>query len=251
MKKKENVNYRYVEQILENLIVSKQSFNLKGEPLVATGTISLAEAHTIITLIKKQKFRATLETGVAYGASTLAMCYALSLVSRTEQGQCLHLGVDPGQNKDYGGAAIAALKSAGLDSFFELLEGSSHAMLPKLLLDGVKIDLMFIDGWHTFDYTMIDMFYGDKLLRINGYMIMHDMYMRSKQKAFRWLLSHRHYRVVSLGQDNLLRRFAASLIWLLRGRADVARSRLMGVRGLLVAEKLDDWEPPYDFFSAF
>jgi hypothetical protein len=98
---------------------------------------------------------------------------------------------------------------------------------------------------------MIDMFYGDKLLRKGGLLIMHDMYLKSKQKAFRWLFTHRHYRVMAQEPDNLMRRVAAALIWLLRGRADVARSRLMGVHGLLVAEKLNEWEPNFDFFSNF
>jgi hypothetical protein len=28
---------------------------------------------------------------------------------------------------------------------------------------GVQVDFAFMDGWHTFDYTLLDFFYTDKL----------------------------------------------------------------------------------------
>lgn len=235
---------------LKDMIFKHKSFDLAGKELRVTGTIQYSEAEMMMSIIQSRGYKYCMETGVAYGASTIAICTALSRLDFSGT-KCKLFGVDPCQFTDYGGAAVAALKICGLDHLFELLEGPSHIMLPKLIERGQKIDFAFVDGWHTFDYTLLDVFYADKLLRPGGILAMHDMYMKSKQKAFRWLLAHRHYRVVALGQDNLMRRVAASLIWLLRGRADVARSRLMGVRGLLVAEKVDHWEPSYDFFSNF
>jgi len=70
-------------------------------------------------------------------------------------------------------------------------------MLPELIERGVTIDFAFIDGMHTFDYTVIDLFFADKLLRKGGIICIHDMELPSKRKAFRYLLGHRKYSQLS------------------------------------------------------
>ena len=39
---------------------------------------------------------------------------------------------------------------------------------------GQRIDFAFIDGWHTFDYAMIDFFYVDLLLKPGGVLVIDD-----------------------------------------------------------------------------
>jgi len=34
--------------------------------------------------------------------------------------------------------------------------------------------MIFIDGWHTFDYTLLDLFYSFLLLKKNGYIVIDD-----------------------------------------------------------------------------
>jgi hypothetical protein len=67
-------------------------------------------------------------------------------------------------------------------------------MLPKLLERGVTLDLAFIDGWHTFDYTFLDFFYIDKLLRPGGVVLLHDRSWPSKQKVMQFIMTHRRYK---------------------------------------------------------
>ena len=40
--------------------------------------------------------------------------------------------------------------------------------------DSDKFDLIFIDGWHTFYYTLVDFFYSNLLLKIGGMIIIDD-----------------------------------------------------------------------------
>jgi predicted O-methyltransferase YrrM len=115
-----------------------------------TGGIMPKEAEALTQLITTEKSRFTAETGVAYGLSTLAICEGLA-ANPIQPSK--HYRVDPCQMKDYEGAAIAALRRAGLEVHFELIEGSSHIMLPKMLEQNIRLDFAFIDGWHTFDYT--------------------------------------------------------------------------------------------------
>ena len=57
------------------------------------------------------------------------------------------------------------LEKAGLGGSegtqFSLIEEKSYECLPRLVNEKQIVDLIFIDGMHTFDYTLVDFFYGD------------------------------------------------------------------------------------------
>jgi hypothetical protein len=42
-----------------------------------------------------------------------------------------------------------------------VLREPSFLAMPRLLARGAKFDLVFVDGWHTFDFTLLDMFYAE------------------------------------------------------------------------------------------
>jgi predicted O-methyltransferase YrrM len=209
-----------VNPILEDIYRTGKCLDLAGKERKVTGAVPREDALILQEMVRFVKAKTTLETGVAFGLSTLAICEALQAEATPAEnwGQSLgapasnmpgasyeraardgprflpkHYGVDPEQNTVHGGAALASLKRAGLDSVFELLEGPSHLMLPKLLEKGVVLDLGFIDGWHTFDYTLLDFFYIDKMLRPGGVVLFHDRSWPSKQKVIRFIRTHRRY----------------------------------------------------------
>ena len=152
------------------------------------------------------------------------------------------------------GAALAGLGELGLEDTFELMEGPGHEMLPRLLAEGRQFDFAFIDGWHTFDYTLVDAFYIDKMLRPGGIMTVHDMHMPSKRKVWGYLSGHRRYRKLRGPVRPLVRRILG-LGWALahlRGRRVLRELReLSGFTNTLVVEKLEDWEPSYKHFRDF
>jgi predicted O-methyltransferase YrrM len=235
------------EIVLNRLIIDKQTFNSDGTQLQVTGTISLDEAQYIKELIISNEFSTCLETGVAYGASTVAICSALSALEQSNR-PVKHYGVDPCQIEIYGGAAIAALKECGLDHIFELCLGPSHLMLPKLLERNVPVDFVFIDGMHTFDYTLIDLFYADKLLRPGGIICMHDMNMQSKKKASRYLMGHRRYIRLASIKRPLRQRVGAALKEAARFAPRAGWNYLTTVETILAVKKVEDFEPDWDFY---
>ena len=163
------------------------------QPRKAHSTITQAEALVLMKLVKQLKATVTLETGVAFGASSLAICDAKRSFDAANK---MHYGVDPNQSTEYADAALVSLRKEHLDSEFQILEGPSHLMLPKLIEKGVLLDFAFVDGWHTFDYTLIDFFLVDKMLRPGGIVAFHDMYSLSKQKVLRYILTHRKYKIL-------------------------------------------------------
>lgn len=217
--------------------------------------ISEAEAVVLARVVRDLNAKTTLETGVAFGASALAICYA-----KSKDGTNLHFGVDPNQSGFYGGAALALLEEERLIDKFELLEGPSHMMLPRLIKDNIKIDFAFIDGWHTFDYTLVDFFLIDKLLKPGGFVAFHDMQGLSKQKVLNFVLSHRRYRVETKyrvnGNESFLRTMKF-FIWRILKKPRLLFSwfhwnyQLKNSSGLIVLRKMEDYEPDFDFFKNF
>lgn len=219
-----------------------------------TGGVTIHEAEVLSRMVRDVDAKCSAETGVAYGMSTLAMCGAQS-----ESKNHLHFGIDPFQYSEHGGSAIVALNKANLEHRFRLLEGPSHLMLPNLMRENIVLDCAFIDGWHTFDYTLIDFFLIDKMLRKGGLLGLHDMDMPSKQKVLKFILTHRdyevtqeykikdkpfYYRLARFTKKSLLSPFAltSKYHW---------RYQLSTTSSLLILRKKSMYEPAYDFFKSF
>ncbi len=126
----------------------------------------------------------TLEVGCAYGLSSLHICSALA--GREGAG---HTIIDPFQNSECHGVGIHHLKSAGFD-FFDLIEERSEFALPRLAERGETFDLVFVDGWHTFDHTLVDCFYGNRLLRTGGYLAIDDTDWPAVRRAADYFLNY-------------------------------------------------------------
>jgi len=212
-----------------------------------TGGISLAEALELASLIKNNALRRTVETGVAFGVSTLAICAALK---NTGVKGALHVGIDPHQHSEHEGAALAQLERFGLTALFRLMEGPAHLMAPKLLAEGFQADLAFIDGLHNFDYTLIDFFLLDKILRTGGLLAIHDMDMPSKKKALRFILANRHYAMLPY-RPLPLARTAREILRCIKHRDAMVGPVLRRMPRMIVLRKLDCWEPEWHYFKRF
>lgn len=220
-------------------------------------TISEAEAKMLMKIVTDCEAVTTLETGLAFGASALAVCKAKEKMNSKET---VHYGVDPNQRDYFEEAALVSLEKEGLINKFKLLEGPSHLVISDLIKSNVKLDFAFIDGWHTFDYTLIDFFLVDKLLRPGGFIAFHDMQALSKQKVLKFILTHRKYKVEKKyavrGNEPRLST-VKFFLWRL-----IANPRLLfswfhwnyqfyNSSGLIVLRKEQDFEPNFDFYKSF
>lgn len=128
-----------------------------------------ASGEFMYDLIRKNKIQHTLEIGFAYGKSA---AYIMS-ASQSE-----HVAMDPFQD-GFHNIGVQNIRKLGLEDRLTLHRDYSHVVLPQLLKEGKKFDFVFIDGDHKFDGIFIDFFYSDLLLNQGGYILFHDIWMRS------------------------------------------------------------------------
>jgi predicted O-methyltransferase YrrM len=142
-------------------------------------------------LIRANGFEKTLEIGMAYGLSTLFICQALS-----DNGAGLHTAIDPAQRDGWHSIGLLNVERAGLNNLLRFYQASSHEALPELLREGERFDFAFIDGMHLFDYTMVEFFYIDRMLKAGGLVAFDDIWMPPIRKLISFVLTNRDYELV-------------------------------------------------------
>jgi predicted O-methyltransferase YrrM len=151
-------------------------------------------AEEIARLVRDLSLTRTLETGMAYGLSTLAICSV-----HEERGAGDHIAIDPHQSTDWGGIGRLNLKRAGLSGRAEVIEARSDEALPRLRDEGVRVDFALIDGLHLFDATLVDFFHADRMLDTGGVVVFHDTWMPAVAQAVEFVRTNRAYEHVEAG----------------------------------------------------
>ena len=163
-----------------------------GDDRLRAVAISPAEGRCLQRIVGAQGVHTTLEIGCAYGLSSMFICDSLARKS----GHCLHTIIDPYQSSVFASHGVKNFHAAGLRCF-ELVEEPSELALPRLLKSGARFDAALVDGYHTFDQTILDLYYVTKLLRVGGYLALDDCNLPAVNRAARYLLTYPCYRVVA------------------------------------------------------
>lgn len=200
--------------VLREILETRSVRGADGTVFPVHSQIPGADGEFLQQLILREKPKVSLEVGLAYGISALYLCEAL-----TKCGAQRHIVIDPvqhGQGPDqnlhydssawqklawspetgWRGIGLLNLERAGFSGLIEHLNQPSHAALPSLAARKEKIDFAFIDGWHTFDYVLLDFFYIDMLLRVGGVIAFDDSNYPAIRKVLRYVLTNRRYSVI-------------------------------------------------------
>jgi predicted O-methyltransferase YrrM len=158
-----------------------------------TGGISELEADMLAKLVTELAPARTLEIGLGYGFSAIAICDAADREAPDRK----HIVIDPHQTKYWNGIGLRHLAEAGHGYCIEFYEEPSYRVLPRLEAAKTEIEFAFIDGWHTFDYVFVDFFYIDKMLPKGGVVAFDDADWPSVRTLIRYIVTNLPYRVLS------------------------------------------------------
>ena len=135
----------------------------------------------------------TLEVGLAFGVSTLFICEGL--LANGSNGP--HVAIDPYQMKPsptpgtmYAGVGLRTLVEADVRDLVEFYEEESQIVLPRLLADGRRFDLAFIDGNHRFEAVFLDLIYSGRLVKEGGVVFVDDVQLPGVRRGIEFCISN-------------------------------------------------------------
>lgn len=191
--------------VLKDILVSNSAFTSSGDEVKVHSHVSSGDVQFLTQLVSDLNVTASLEVGLAFGVSALAICQAI-------QGKpgAHHIVIDPFANdpRYWRGVGLHNLERAGFKDLVEFHQAPSSTVLPQLAAQGVQVDFAFIDGEHSFDYVLIDFFYIDQILRSGGVVVFDDADWRSVRRAVRFAVSNRNYEVYRVMSSSISWKFA-------------------------------------------
>ena len=172
-------------------------WDTKIKGLLRTDNVSGQTSNDMAFLynfVKTHGFTKVLEIGMADGMSSIPILLAMS--ENTASSSFKLTSIDPYQKSQWKSNGIKNLEVLGFSSNHELIEDTDILALPKLLEKGEKYDFIFIDGYHTFDHVLLNNFYADYLLNIDGFIINDDIWMPSIQRACSYISkNYKHFKI--------------------------------------------------------
>jgi predicted O-methyltransferase YrrM len=185
-----------VNPVLEEILRTGRVATPAGGSVALWSNVSPGAGAFLQGLVERVQPEQCLEVGLAQGLSALYLCDALEKAGRGR-----HIAIDPNQHggawgDSWEGAGLHSLERAGYAERVEFHGEPSFRVLPRLEAEGLRLDLAFIDGWHTFDFSLVDFFYIDRMLRPGGVVAIDDAQWPSVRKLCRYLATNRAYRVI-------------------------------------------------------
>jgi predicted O-methyltransferase YrrM len=166
--------------------------------------IGLEEGLSLREWLRRERALATLETGLGFGISTLFICEAL--LANGPGGK--HVAADPYQfsglpehRTTYVGVGLQILEEAGLRDLVEFYAEESQTVLPRLLAEGRRFDLAFLDGNHRFEGVFLDLVYSGRLLKEGGIVFVDDTQLPGVRRAVDFCVANLGWSVEDRGAE--------------------------------------------------
>lgn len=179
-----------MNKTLQKILESNQVIDNTGEVHTLNSSVDEQEINFLQNLIAENNFSRSIEIGCAMGISSIGICESI-YANDSVHGS--HIIVDPFQSTEWKNIGINNVAAAGYKNY-TLYEERSEFLLPRLASDAIQLDFAFIDGWHTFDHTLIDFFYLNRMLSVGGIIVIDDVGMLSINKFVRYIHNYPCYQ---------------------------------------------------------
>lgn len=177
---------KYPNQLLKQLL-EKRTVTHNKETHKIHSNIKYDEGMLMYNLITKNKLTKTLEIGLATGVSAIFITQAIKDIKSKD----VHIAIDPYQTEQWKDLGLKNIKKANLEDNFTLIQEKSEYALPVLAKKKHgTFNFIFIDGFHTFDNTLIDFYYSNLLLKVGGYIVIDDILHKGVSKFIKYLQSN-------------------------------------------------------------
>ena len=164
---------------------------------LAPVAIGPEEGAALRDCVRREGARRTLETGLGFAVSTLFICEGL-LANGPE---ARHVAIDPRLPNSHVDAGLRTLEEAGVRDVVEFHAERSELVLPRLLAEGRRFDLAFIDGNHRFEGVFLDLVYSGRLLRPGAVVFADDMQLPAVRRATAFCIANLGWTVEDDGHE--------------------------------------------------
>ena len=184
-----------------------------GVRKLAPVAIGLEEGLALRDRVRTEGALRTLEIGLGYGVATLFVCEGL--LANSPAGR--HVAVDPYQleglpthRTTYVGVGLQVLEEAGVRELVEFHAEESQIVLPRLLADGRRFELAFVDGNHRFEGVFLDLIYCGRLLDEGGVVFVDDTQLPGVRRAVDFCVANLGWSVEDAGAEGDVHEWAVA-----------------------------------------
>jgi predicted O-methyltransferase YrrM len=164
---------------------------------LAPVAIGPMEGAALRELVRGERAERTIETGLGYAVSTLFICEGL--VANGPKGR--HVAIDPRLPNSHVDAGLRLLEEAGVRGLVEFHAERSEVVLPRLLADGRRFDLAFVDGNHRFEGVFLDLVHCGRLLSSGAVVFVDDMQLPAVRRAAGFCVANLGWTVEGDGRE--------------------------------------------------
>ena len=161
--------------------------------------VNAAEGEALRSWVERERASHTIEIGLGYGISTLFICEGL-LTSGDPAAH--HVALDPYQATRFANCGLQFLEEAGVAPMVEHHAEESMIALPRLLADGRRFDLAFIDGNHRFDGVFLDLVYLGRLVRPGAIVFLDDYQLPGISRAVSFFVANLGWSLEEASTDD-------------------------------------------------
>jgi predicted O-methyltransferase YrrM len=97
-------------------------------------------------------------------------------------------------------SGLQILEEAGVRYLVEFYAEESQIVLPRLLAEGRRFDLAFLDGNHRFEGVSLDLIYAGRLLKQGSIVFVDDTQLPGVQRAVNFCVSNLGWIIENEGE---------------------------------------------------
>lgn len=147
--------------------------------------------------VRGERAERTIETGLGYAVSTLFICDGLI----ANGPEARHVAIDPHLPHSHVDAGLRLLEDAGVRELVEFHAERSDVVLPRLLAEGRRFDLAFVDGNHRFEGVFVDLVYCGRLLSSGAVVFADDVQLPAVRRATAFCVANLGWTVEDEGRE--------------------------------------------------